>query len=169
MKLSILDYSEIAEGETPEQALAHSVRLARLAEGWGTTGIGYQSITATMCWQALRRKFSQGLLLPAPTGSGPDPAASCCRCTARSRWQKASRCWPPLPGADRPRRWPLYRRPGGCIAGAAGRAQRLVPALSGSDCPAGRLCPPLRRAALAKAGSNGAAGLMAAGLQLRQR
>lgn len=35
MKLSILDYSEIAEGETPEQALAHSVRLARLAEGWG--------------------------------------------------------------------------------------------------------------------------------------
>ncbi len=68
-RISILDKSPLAAGETAAQALARTLTLAQHAEAWAITASGSPNTTIPISWRALA---GAGYRLAA----GPHPAHS---------------------------------------------------------------------------------------------
>lgn len=56
-RLSILDKSPIGEGETAATALSRTLRLAQLAEEWGTIVSGSRNTIIRHSWPVHRRSW----------------------------------------------------------------------------------------------------------------
>ena len=93
-RISILDKSPLAAGETAVQALTRTLTLAQQAEAWGyhrfwiaehhnTDQLASPSPEVVIAWILGQTRQIRVV-----------PAASCYSTTARIKWRKTSTCWP---------------------------------------------------------------------------
>lgn len=94
-RISILDKSPLAAGETAAQALARTLTLAQHAEAWGYHRFWVAEHHNTDQLASPRRSWLSPGCWATPGGSVLGPAASCSSTIAPIRSRKTLTCWPP--------------------------------------------------------------------------